>query len=1465
MDGTYRDSKQKDIAIKSTKTVQLNITNPYSNDANGVELNERVITNKNVVYNGENKRMVQILVESGLNNNAYPIKNTKIIANALKIDNQLPENILVSTRGTVATNGETEYKTLNDEWKYDEKAGTVTINTSNNKNDNKVMWKKEGKDKYIITYLFKETNTVIKNSDITVNSEITLYDKEQTTLQRSTQNNDEEIKDVNSIIEVTSKPEESEIYKGKLYSGIERNINTTTNVNVNFANLADNIIINEDSKYIGDDFESQADVYYKSLIINKQNMIDIIGEQGNIEITSTKLDGKIMITKDTQDVNGNIEVNYPATDIKDITLKITKPVKEGVLELKHNKTIKTENAEIIKSVKQIRTTVSGEYDSELFAENSSDIMLKETKTEATLELNKDNLSTLNTNNVDMHIILKSAKEENDLYKNPKIKIILPSDIDEIKINSINKVYADEFQFGKAELRDVDGIGKIIDIELVGEQANYLNVVDGIQIVINADITFSKTKASKKSAMVMKYTNEKGQNLEYETMKEFSIESKYGVLVYSTVSGYDKENTVLESTSAENMVAKLAINEDSKTVKIQRSIVNNSQEGLQNLSIIGKIPAELSENNNIETKLKNINVNLENTKIYYSENDNMDINSNEWQETVDDISTVKSYKIELPENTLKSGEVATISYELEIPENLQYNESTYEKVDLSYVNSSKQINDEYLTTLSTMLGETNVKPSVESKVDELGDVSISSITGKQELKDGDEIYEGQTVKNIVTITNNTGKDIDNLKVNVEQENGIFYVNKVTKGVDTAFDDGTHEMTFTRIVEDETVKSKDFEVEKLKNGESKVIEYEFSVKEKEGEETKGIINLSADGIENKQITTMTNKIKKAKLKLNVSYGPNEEQLMYAGGMFYVRVTAKNIFENDLNDVVLNVAIPDGITGVDMEIDGIDTENYTLESIDNGIAKVRINNIKAGESAELYLNFTIDDFKEKTKELATYATSSIDNENYISNELIKTALQEKADITVEQVSNIKTSIVKTGDELIYLATIKNNSDEEHEINIIDYVPEAAVIQNVYIVVDGVEAEVNDIKNNEIDTTINIGARQEIQLVIKTVINEDLAESLELSNTVEIDAYNQYIKSNTITYNIEGLVEREDKNNDDENIDEDEKDGGKIKGTVWFDSNKNGSMDEEEQKLKDIKVKLLDVSKNQIINETQTDDNGEYKFEEVSEGSHIVILEYDTTKYSLTEYKKSGVGESLNSDFIEKEILGKNVAATDVVEIQDKNNISLNAGLVENKIFDLRLDKYIKKITIQNTQGTKIQEYNKANLAKAELDSKYIAGSIVLVEYQIDITNEGEIPGYANEIVDYLPNGFNFNSEINKTWYMSNSENEVHNTSISNEIINPGETKTIDLTLTKIMTGDNIGTTINTAEIVKASNDLAIEDIDSTPGNKNLGEDDLSTAELILSIRTGGIVIVGAIMVITIMLISVGITIEKRRKENG
>ena len=119
-------------------------------------------------------------------------------------------------------------------------------------------------------------------------------------------------------------------------------------------------------------------------------------------------------------------------------------------------------------------------------------------------------------------------------------------------------------------------------------------------------------------------------------------------------------------------------------------------------------------------------------------------------------------------------------------------------------------------------------------------------------------------------------------------------------------------------------------------------------------------------------------------------------------------------------------------------------------------------------------------------------------------------------------------------------------------------------------------------------------------------------------------------------------------------------------------------------------------------------------------------------------------------------------------------------------------------------------------------------------------------------MPSEMKFNSEQNSTWY-TNGDGNLYNSSLSNTLINPGESKEVTLLLTKKMTQNNLGVYNNTAEIYEAYNEKGIEDIDSVTGNKVSSEDDISYADVLITVKTGEAIIITAIIVATIVLAGV------------
>ena len=289
----------------------------------------------------------------------------------------------------------------------------------------------------------------------------------------------------------------------------------------------------------------------------------------------------------------------------------------------------------------------------------------------------------------------------------------------------------------------------------------------------------------------------------------------------------------------------------------------------------------------------------------------------------------------------------------------------------------------------------------------------------------------------------------------------------------------------------------------------------------------------------------------------------------------------------------------------------------------------------------------------------------------------------------------------------------------------------------------------------------------------------------------------------------------------------------------------------------------------EAVTNDNGIYILNNICEGKYIAIFDYDTSVYNLTKYKQEGVSEEENSDVLISKLNinneQKEVPATDIIEVSKENIDGINIGLTELKNFDLKLDKYVSKMIVQNDRGTTQTEYDNETTAKVEIDAKNLSSSNVIIEYKIVVTNEGAIPGYVNKIVDYLPDDVTFSSEVNTDWYVSNNGDTIYSSALANQKINPGESKEVTLVLTKKLTKDSLGSIMsNTAEIYEATNEAGMPDIDSEPANKLESEDDFGQADIVLSVVTGKIIGYSIIIIVALGIVVAGIIIIKKKVLN-
>ena len=207
-----------------------------------------------------------------------------------------------------------------------------------------------------------------------------------------------------------------------------------------------------------------------------------------------------------------------------------------------------------------------------------------------------------------------------------------------------------------------------------------------------------------------------------------------------------------------------------------------------------------------------------------------------------------------------------------------------------------------------------------------------------------------------------------------------------------------------------------------------------------------------------------------------------------------------------------------------------------------------------------------------------------------------------------------------------------------------------------------------------------------------------------------------------------------------------------------------------------------------------------------------------------------------------------------------------VKVEYFDLALLKYVTKaIVIENGQE-RITETgyngleNPEPVVKVEIKKKQLKNVMVKFVYGIKITNEGDIPGYAKEITDYIPAGLRFDAADNPEW-KDEGNNVISTRQLEGTLLQPGESATVEVILTWINGADNLGEKINTAEISEDYNDHGdVPDRDSTPDNKVPGEDDIDDAPVLLSISTGAAKLYIALSCTVLITLAGGIVLIKK-----
>ena len=1468
----------------------------------GVDLGTGENTEANVITNTDAEKntgkaygvMVQTKVNSNVKNSSLPIKNTQIETTAPEINNTKPTSVTVIANSTQATNGKTDgIEFTNSNYSYDINTGKVTINTANLQDS--ISWKKNVTDEYIVTYMFESKEAydfVIQNgieSKITAVANLSLYNNEETKITAQT---DYEIKYTEKVGEMTDFEAKAtnDISKGYVYANYDAKNKTETEyytdyiatiynakltTSLEFAQSYDKFLTEEEAQaYTTVDGKNYS--YNKRIEISQAIFNKILGEDG--EITVKDSDGKELgkINKDTAVEDGKYKLDISSSNNNKLVITTTAPITEGQIELRIVKALKGEidySKTQMQSFKKIKTELKGSTNVKSVTK-TADIALKEPETKVELQISKPNLTTVLTNeNVEIRAVLDTSSVYNGLFKNPTLKIKLPSYIKKINLKGTNILLGNGLKLKDAKLVAEDGQAVIV-AELEGNQTEYAINAEykGAIIVFNTDLTTDTLTPSGKDKITMEYTNE--NEVATKTKGTVSAEITYvapsGVVTANGVSNYKDGAEDVLSISEEPITLPIDTYSDERTTTIEGTVINNYNNDISKISILGRIPAQgntqIDTNNEmgstfsmpLATQVELKGVDSKNYTVYYSDNANANKNlqdaSNGWSTTARTSS--KSYLIVFNDDyKMKPGTKIDISYDMVMPENLTPDNDAYTMYKVYYTNDS-EIGQMVESKTSSVIGfSTGEGPEAE--------ITLSTGT--------DAVRGGQIVEMTATIKNTGDTDIENAKLKAIAPDGTVH---------------TELPIGERAYVDSDNPEKVIDVGTIKAGETATVRYELKVNNVliadditlGNSEIENTATLTADNITGEiEAAPYTFKVGQADLRITNIPNADSDEVLRKGRIVEYAIEVENIsYTKSLSNVTLNLNLPDEIKILDAYYIGADGQK-TTEGVSINGQNVSINVGKLGgddnyirTTANAYISFEVEDFKGELVSIIT-ATADETGEHYSN---VRRYSTDKIDLSIvqEELSDI---YIKEGTEYSYHFKITNNSDIASTINKMSMVlPDGISFVEANYTNGGSTGKVTSSSNKTF--TINIveiaaGATVEVEVKVKAdLLPDENDREVKTSATVEAFGFDP-VTSNEVTAIIEY----------DPNADHSQGGGGnqggggsnkpnryKITGTAWIDENANGERETSEAKLENIEVLLLNKDLSAIVTDpdsgeqkrTKTSSTGKYTFSNLPNGEYVVVFVYDSSNYTLTEYQKEGVNERFNSDAIDVNITvdGERRLAgmTDVLKVNGENIRDIDLGVYTANRFDLRLDKYVSKITLTTpTIGTRVDEYDtNTTLGKVEVLERNVGQSSAVIEYKIVVKNEGSVPGYANKIVDYLPDNVNFSTELNPDWYLSDNGN-IYNSTLAEQVINPGETKELTLVVSINITDNMLGILDNNAEIYESYNEMGLEDVDSTVNNKDSSEDDMGKAEVVVGIVTGAIIKYTAITLVVITMLGLGI----------
>lgn len=1468
--GVYVDNDAVEHIIN--KTIDLNLS---WKESTSTKIDNSLEKNIDYEIDGKKGKIVQSVVKVYGNNgdNKLPVKNSELRIDVPLIAGMELKTVHVEANKLCYTQGREDYDLEFSDENYKLEEQKLIISVPNNEKDGKIF-NSYGEDEYTITYMYVGEKENERRVSGNIEFSLTTYagEKESQTI-NCEYNLGEAIGDT---VAYTRDDRESLISKGYLMANCEAEKYEITYtkkdvLNISRADLVSSLEIvdqeeffveNGDSHiYYTDDDESQMSTYV-STKFSRDNLVNVLGEDGKVEILNMNDEVIHSLTFGLEaDENGAYVVAYDEP-ISKVKIRTSKPISDGTISILSTKVIKKLNYsrnlvkdfyKLVSTSKGFVTYNEGAVDELGLAE--SIVMINPTTSNASLEVSQTELSTTVKNEgVNFKIRLNNNEDMSDLYENPVFEVKLPKAIKEVFIKNIDLFYAnDELQIANVEtLKGEENL--IIRITLSGVQTSYnLNKeTNGTIISFDLDLTVDEFTGNISenvemcyyNASSVKYENEIDWNMlmSQDNVSYFmnglyivpvSYKAPEGLVNGQTTVTKDEENS--EENNSENTDKVVSVEQGAQSELISEGapaklatmnieIMNNTSKRYSNFKILGRIPFKGNKDiitgedlgTTVDTILDSV-VRSENSDllytVYYSENSEAteDIynEANGWKTNFYKMGGVKSYLIVLNSDyVLEPDQRLAFSYDYMIPANL--------------VNG-----DAFFGTYATYYQEADGEAISNSSADKIGyetakKAEVEASIGVVDSK----IKELSDVKFEVALKNVSDIDAKNVNVEFDLPEEIEVKTIEGKNVSGMYDAGKVSIVLPEL---------------RANAEEKII-IKCVVNRFLAEENKVKLNAIVFGDNLKeqiQIESSEYDVEKTKVMIK------DEMLdvkRVAGNESLNVMVVTNVSEQEFNNVKITKKLGENYSFVSSVID---TDLNVTESYNADTHEVTwvIESFKPEDSINIkyvvLVNFLENGVSENINIVETKYDLNDGSEPIVNQE--KTLFYQP-EIYIAKTNSKELGYAVAGDKVTYVYELKNNSTYDiPSLRVLPTISENAKIDLVTI--RTAEGEKYYLGNSLGTILEYIPAGMDVTIIVDASINNDAKGYVSTGIEVKVG------KSYSSKQNIYTVLEND--NNGDLSYE--------LTGCAYIDENKNQFQDDSEEVLPGVIVELYNSETNERVNSVITDISGRYTFRGLENGKYYAKFNYDDSEYLLsTEVSDTMVQNkasviNINDSYI-----------TDNISIDSRSVSSVDLGLVEDNIYDMKIDMTVERMTVQNSAESKTFDFLNSKLAKVDIDPKLVGESKVYIEYEIVVMNQGTIPGKVNKLVNYMTEGLEFESELNPDWYIE-ADGNLYTRALRNQVINPGESRELKLVLVKNMTETNTGLVHNSVEIADAINDKGILDCDSVYGNQ-LDEDDLSCADCIVGVSTGKIAVILPIVLISViilipLIVLVWRIIEKRR----